>query len=195
MVLSASFVRVRGQRDRVYVRRTDGTETSWVFPSYGEGLPHDLVHLVVEAAFGLRRGFWGRVDTGADPARINAEANRAGGADKYRGFGEDRAELLLAEALAGGAWSTLSATHPAPSTEAEGELWASIERNCAHMGVALPEGARRGGAVGEALGVILRLGAAWRAFEEKGTLTLHFRPDDPRRSFVEMIRDTDSGAA
>jgi hypothetical protein len=186
MILSASFVRVPGQRDRVYVRRSDGTETAWVFPSYGEGLPHDLVHLVVEAAFGLRRGFWGRVDGGADPARINAEASRTGGADKYRAFGEDRSELLLAEALAGCPWSTPHG--------AEGAIWEAIERNCAQMGVALPEGAPRGAAA-EARRVVLRLAAAWRAFEGKGTLTLRFQPDAPRRSFVEMMADTDSGAA
>jgi hypothetical protein len=76
-ILQASFLRVPGQRDRIHVRRSDGSETSWVFPSYGTLLPHDLVHLVVESAFGLRRGFWGLVDGGADPARINEEANRA----------------------------------------------------------------------------------------------------------------------
>ena len=54
-VLVASFIRSRGERDRVHVRRSDGTETSWLLPTYGEGMPHDLVHLVVEAAFGLRR--------------------------------------------------------------------------------------------------------------------------------------------
>src|SRR5262249_37159052 len=104
--MEVSFVRVRGQRDRIYVHRTDGSEVSWGFPTYGDELPHDLIHLVVEAAFGVRRGFWGRVDAGADPARVNDEANRLGGAEKYRGFGDDRAELLLAEGLANAGWLT-----------------------------------------------------------------------------------------
>jgi hypothetical protein len=69
-------------RDRIYVVRPDGSEVHWAFPTYGDDPPHDLIHLVVEAAFGLRRGFWGRVDAGADPAAISAEANRKGGKDK-----------------------------------------------------------------------------------------------------------------
>src|SRR5262245_15116764 len=65
-VLKAAFVRTVGERDRVYVTRSDGSQVSWAFPSYGGALPHDLVHLVVESAFGLSQGFWGRVDAGAD---------------------------------------------------------------------------------------------------------------------------------
>jgi len=67
--------------------------------SYGDGLPHDLAHLVVESAFGLRGGFWGRVDDGADPQAINAEANGKGGRDKT-GCGER--EPLSAAWPAGG---------------------------------------------------------------------------------------------
>lgn len=44
-MLEVSFVRRRGSRDRVYVRRDDGSSTGWDFPSYGDGLPHDLCHL------------------------------------------------------------------------------------------------------------------------------------------------------
>ncbi len=46
--MQVSFVRTAGARDRIYVRRTSGSEVSWEFPSYGDELPHDLVHLVVE---------------------------------------------------------------------------------------------------------------------------------------------------
>src|SRR5215470_13391580 len=108
--MEVSFVRSQGQRDRIYVRRTNGTEVSWVFPTFGNYIPHDLVHLVVEAAFGLRQGFWGRVDAGVDPARINAEANRMGGANKYAAYGPDQVELMIAEMLAATRWgdSTLS---------------------------------------------------------------------------------------
>jgi hypothetical protein len=59
LVLEVSFVRRRGKRDRVYVHRSDGTSTGWDFPSYGDGLPHDLCHLVVEDELGLPDGFWG----------------------------------------------------------------------------------------------------------------------------------------
>lgn len=99
--MDIAFVRTAGQPDRVYVTRTDGTEVSWSFPTYGDGIPHDLVHLVVETAFGLKDGFWGRVDRGIDVARLNHAANRRGGADKYAGFGPDQKELWLAELLAG----------------------------------------------------------------------------------------------
>lgn len=103
-VLRASFVRTIGERDRIYVVRSDGSQVDWAFPSYGDALPHDLIHLVVEAAFGLAQGFWGRVDAGADPGAIMADANRRGGRDKYLGFGTDRSELQLAEVLANPGW-------------------------------------------------------------------------------------------
>ena len=95
-MLRAAFVRTVGQPDRIYVTRSDGSEISWPFPTYGEGLPHDLVHLVVESAFGVSGGFWGRVDQGVDPKRVNDEANRRGGRDKYTAFGPDLSELYLA---------------------------------------------------------------------------------------------------
>lgn len=68
MTLHASFVRQRGRRDRVYVTRSDGTTTGWDFPSYGDGLPHDACHLVIEDELGLRDGFWGLVDLGTEVA-------------------------------------------------------------------------------------------------------------------------------
>jgi hypothetical protein len=61
-----SFVRHRGRRDRIHVTRQDATTVSWDFPSYGDGLPHDLVHLVVEEALGIVDGFWGLVDGGVE---------------------------------------------------------------------------------------------------------------------------------
>jgi hypothetical protein len=36
--MEVSFVRIRGQRDRICVHRTDGSEVSWVFPTYGDEL-------------------------------------------------------------------------------------------------------------------------------------------------------------
>ncbi|MDI1448108.1 hypothetical protein [Polyangium sp. 6x1] len=176
--LRAAFVRVPGQRDRIYVHRSDGTEVSWVFPTYGDELPHDLVHLVVEAAFGLKKGFWGRVDAGVDPARINDEANRKGGANKYAGFGDDLAELLLAEALAGARWSS--------AEDADAAILEVIASNCARAGVEAapvlaPERVR------EARRVLSRLREQWRAFAGKGTLTLVFDPQDPARGFAALL--------
>jgi len=73
-MLSVVFVRRRGRRDRVYVTREDGTSISWDFPSYGDGLPQDLCHLVVESELGLTDGFWGLVDQGVDVGLVNNQA-------------------------------------------------------------------------------------------------------------------------
>ena len=102
--MKVTFVRSDGP-DRMYVQRDDGSESSWSFPSYGEGLPHDLVHLVVERHLGLRSGFWGLVERGIDFNRINEAANRKGGklADKYADLG-DLEELLRAEMVSNLPW-------------------------------------------------------------------------------------------
>jgi hypothetical protein len=70
-MLEVSFVRNRGSRDRVYVTRSDGSSTGWDFPSYGDGLPHDLCHLVVEDGLGLSEGFWGLVDQHVDVGLVD----------------------------------------------------------------------------------------------------------------------------
>lgn len=128
--LRASFLRRPAQSDLVSARRRDGSEVCWRLPTYGGGLPHDLVHLVVESAFGLSRGFWGLVDAGADPARVNAEAARFTGADRFRGFGEDRRELLIAEALAAVCWHD-------PAID-DAHLCDAAEESCAALGVEAP---------------------------------------------------------
>src|ERR1700722_9190992 len=74
MALTASFVRHRQRRDRIYVTRGDGTSISWDFPTYGDRLPHDLCHLVVEEGLGIERGFWGLVDQGVDVKPIDNQA-------------------------------------------------------------------------------------------------------------------------
>jgi hypothetical protein len=89
MRIEATFVRHAGERDRVHARRADGTEVSWAFPTYGDWLPHDLVHLVVERAFRIADGFWGRVAGGMDPKRQPLMDDPA---------------LLVAEALANAQW-------------------------------------------------------------------------------------------
>ena len=72
--LSASFTRRPGERDLVHVVRTDGTETEWEFPGYGDALPHDLVHFVVEQGLGLKDGFWGLLDDGAEVVWVSDQA-------------------------------------------------------------------------------------------------------------------------
>ncbi len=74
MALEVSFVRHRGRRDRVYVSRADGSSTGWDFPSYGDRLPHDLCHLVVEEGLGIVEGFWGLVERGVEVELIDNQA-------------------------------------------------------------------------------------------------------------------------
>lgn len=103
--MKVAFVRHLGLPDRVYVQRDDGTECDWSFPSYGDGLPHDLVHLVAEKHLGLSRGFWGLVAMGIDFSRVNQAASVAGGplAEKYAALGP-LDELMLAELVANLPW-------------------------------------------------------------------------------------------
>lgn len=176
--MDVSFVRVRGQRDRIYVHRTDGSEVSWVFPTYGDQLPHDLVHLVVEAAFEVRQGFWGRVDAGVDPNRVNEEANRLGGPDKYKGFGDDRRDLLLAEGLAAGSW-----LNPDLSDEERRE---ALTEDCGKYGLTPPPTMTLD-RIREVRDALARLREAWRAIEAKGTIKLHFDPCDLPGSFAAMV--------
>lgn len=171
--LRATFVRARGERDRIYVTRSDGTEVSWVFPTYGDGLPHDLVHLVVESVFGLSRGFWGRVDAGADPGRISDEANRMGGKDKYAAFGADQRELQLAEALAAAAWM---------DEDGLARLVAACET--AGHPLRLDPDDPRVEAVRHHLG---DLGARWSGLVPKGSLTVEFDAAEPQRSLTARV--------
>ena len=173
--MRAVFVRTAGQPDRVYVTRSDGSEAGWSFPTYGDGLPHDLVHLVVEAAFGLWAGFWGRVDEGADPRLINAEANRRGGARKYAAFGSDQRELRLAESLAGAPWWVEAGG---------GALREAIERGFAGAGLPPPPDlAERIRRAREALDA---LGRRWRALVPQGALELGFRRERPGASLENL---------
>jgi len=164
-MLKASFVRTIGERDRVYVTRSDGSTVNWVFATYGDAPPHDLIHLVVEAAFGVAQGFWGRIDAGVDPAAIMAEANKLGGANKFAGFGSDRSELLLAEILANPGWfmddysaATLREEIIASCTKANLPIPASLSID--HVAT-----------VRETL---LELARQWKGLRPKGTLQLQF---------------------
>jgi hypothetical protein len=73
VALVASFVRQRGSRDHIYVRRSDGSSCAWAFPTYGDRLPHDLCHLVIEAMLGITDGFWGLVDDGVEVQLIDGQ--------------------------------------------------------------------------------------------------------------------------
>ncbi len=102
-VLTATFVRHRGGRDHIYVTRADGTEVHWQFPASGDGLPHDLVHLVVESGLEMRDGFWGLIDRGADVAVVDNEPTLVrGGRPLVEDTAFDGDGLRAAEAAVGG---------------------------------------------------------------------------------------------
>lgn len=158
--MQVSFVRTRGARDRIYVERDDGSTLSWVFPTYGDALPHDLVHLVVESMMGLKDGFWGRVARGLDPAQVNAQLNREGGGNRHPGFGEDKRELLYAEALAAARWRA----------EDSATLIAQLGPAGNPCGLPPPSEPQ----IQDIRAQLDSLEAQWRAFGEKGALRLQW---------------------
>jgi len=167
--MQVTFARTVGSPDRIYVQRSNGEEASWTFPSYGDGLPHDLVHLVVEAAFGLSRGLWGLVDAGADMARINAEANRKGGPNKYSALGPDQRDILLSEALA----AAMSGMF-----ESEDQRLEYVTSACRNLGFE-PTVAVTGERLQQVLSALADLRERWRALKPKGSLRFRFQPGAP----------------
>jgi hypothetical protein len=95
--LTASFTRRRGEHDEVQFVRTDGTKTEWEFPSYGDALPHDFVHFIVEEGLGLTDGFWGLIDDGADVVMGNDQAVLARDGEPLREPVADFSGLTKAE--------------------------------------------------------------------------------------------------
>ncbi len=170
------FIRMEGLRDRVSVRRPSGGETSWEAPTHGHLLPHDLVHAVVEAAFGVADGFWGRVATGMDVTLIKAEASRRGGANTYADMGERRG-LLIAEAFTTAPWFEPGVT-PALLLE-------RVLAKCARYGVEPPVNVTLA-RLEEVQGVLGRLEARWKQLGANGTLLLKLSLANLEDSFQEM---------
>jgi hypothetical protein len=69
------FVKITDRSCLARARRLDGAmiETT---ATARDGLPHDLEHLVVEAALECENGFWGRVWRGAEFASIRVTSSR-----------------------------------------------------------------------------------------------------------------------
>ena len=177
-MLNASFVRTVGDRDRIYVRRSDGSEVNWVFPTFGDAPPHDMIHLIVESAFDVAQGFWGRVDAGADPGRIMAQANRLGGRNKYAAFGEDLSALALAEVLANANWL-------AAACSAE-DLHTQIVAVCREASLVLPRllSTERTDRVRT---VLKQLARRWKEINPKGAIDLVFEPSNPVNGFERSL--------
>ena len=86
--------------DTIDIRRPAGEAARFTFPKKGP-IPHDAVHLIVEQALELRRGFWGMVAAGVNPAEIQKIAKAAGHASAKRAQVPDPSiiELLQAERI------------------------------------------------------------------------------------------------
>jgi hypothetical protein len=113
-----TFTKTGKKHNWVRAVRHDGSEVSFPWPDTGGSPPHDLVHGIVERAFGLRSGFWGLVDDGLDVAQVQQAAVRATHGLLER-LGRDPTELGQAEALVGYFSSRLYAGELDAGTRAE----------------------------------------------------------------------------
>ena len=86
--------------DWIVIVRDDGSRAETRFPHKGP-VPHDAVHLFVEAGFALKYGFWGMVGGGVHPEQLLEIAKAAGHASASRAREPDAhiIELLQAERL------------------------------------------------------------------------------------------------
>jgi hypothetical protein len=165
--MRVTFVRTFGGRDRIYVARAESdAETSWSFPTYGPAPPHDLVHLVVEAALDLRPGLWGRVAAGADLGAIARAADRTTGdlAHKYAALG-DLGDVLVSEA------AVAAVTAPVPELAAT--YVAGLRAAAARLAVAARVDDY---ALAAARARLDEIAAQWRALGDRGALTVRW-PD------------------
>ena len=185
MALTVAFVRHRGRRDRIYVTRQDGTSTFWDFPSYGDRLPHDLIHLVVEDGLGIVDGFWGMVDSGVEVTLIDNQATLvADGRPLVEKPGIDFSDLMRAE-QAVALLSPSLATEPVrgltvarlDSTSQDGS---SPSGSGADLGFELPSHLSRHqvDAVRKRLD---DLGRQWRGLDDGTAITLTFVGHGPSR--------------
>ena len=157
-MLRVTFVRKRGYHDRVYVWRVDGSSTGWDFPAYGDALPHDLMHLVVEDELGMPRGFWGLVDAGVDVALVDNQPTLVRGGEPIADDTDvDLEGLIEAEAVVA-AWT-------AWTREGADE----VERS-------LPDASRGGTALARRVRTVQ---AQWRDLADGGSISLTFSRKNP----------------
>lgn len=86
--------------DTVAISRPGAPAMSFDFPKKGP-IPHDAMHLFVEGALGITRGFWGMVVEGVDPVELQEIAKAAGHASSMRAKPPEPhiVELIQAERL------------------------------------------------------------------------------------------------
>lgn len=159
--MEVAFVRTGHRRDRFHVTRDDGSEASWSFPSYGDALPHDLVHFVCERELGVRDGLFGAIARGADLERLNAKANREGGKEKYAGFGAELDGVRWSEALATAPWSGT-----------DDEIVDSLRESCGRMGVELRALSRED--LARTREAVAKMAARWRKLDPREAIHATF---------------------
>lgn len=76
-MVDVTIERSDGRRHRAIAARADGTAVLLWLHDYGDALPHDLVHWVVESELGLEWGFWGLVAAGAELEVVQRGAARS----------------------------------------------------------------------------------------------------------------------
>ncbi|MFO0547252.1 MAG: hypothetical protein U0271_02630 [Polyangiaceae bacterium] len=171
----ARFHRITPRTDEMSAALTNGSNVVWRCPTYGGGLPHDLVHAVVEPAFGLVHALWGRVARGIDPSVANAR--RAWARDA------EHAELLVAEGLA--------AVHWFDPLESGASQCASIAESCRSFGVEPPASTTDADRAELVIEVLRRLRARWResgSEDGRAVMELELAPTEPEASFARIAR-------
>ncbi len=137
----------------MYVTRADGTSTGWDFPSYGDWLPHDLCHLVVEEKLGLTDGFWALIGRGVEVGLLNNQATLLrDGRPLGDQPGVDIMGLVEAEAAVAALTGQGRTATPDLVVTAHAETVAAIG------------------------GLLEALAAKWRVLEDGGAITLSFSP-------------------
>lgn len=176
--MEVTFVRRRGSRDRVYVTRADGTSTGWEFPSYGEGLPHDLCHLVVEDVLGLSEGFWGLVEQHVDVGLVDDQPTLLrDGKPLVDQPGVDFSRLTRAEEavalLASPPVAVEDAGKLAVARQGSSAPRAPSEEVARQLGFGLPASATPD-AIATVAERLRELGKRWRALADGGAITLSY---------------------
>jgi hypothetical protein len=181
--LKVSFVRHPGERDHIYVEREFGTPCDWTFPTYGDQLPHDLCHLVVEEMLQISNGFWGLVDQGMEVQLIDDQGTLV---EDGRPLSEhvqfNSIDLVRAEeavALLAPTGMQIEMAGPLAVALRSRDAGVSIGEDVQHeLGFALPAGCSPIVIAG-IRDRLRELQTEWRALEGGGSITLSFaRPVD-----------------
>jgi hypothetical protein len=149
----------------------------WAFPTYGDELPHDLCHLVVEEMLEIPNGVWGLVEQGMEVRLIDEQGTlMKDGRLLSDHFDFDFSDLVQAEeavallAPTGMQFEQAGVLAVARRTTVETAEEPHIATN---LGFALPPGCptRLATAIGERL---RDLREQWRGLDEGGSISLSF---------------------